>query len=77
MKNTKNIFAAALMAMTVVTFANAADEKAKTAVVVNTLPANVPALETPAPQVAKNTTEINNKYNANQKAAIVELTFKK
>lgn len=76
MKNTKNIFAAALMAMTVVTSANASDEKAKTTVVVNTLPANVPALETPAPQVTKNTTEIN-KYNANQKAAIVELTFKK
>ncbi|HEV7378832.1 MAG TPA: hypothetical protein VGN64_03510, partial [Dyadobacter sp.] len=75
--NTKNIFAAALMAMTVVTFANAnsVDEKIKNVVAVNTLPANVPAIETPAPQVAKNTIEIN-KYNAGQKAAIVELNLK-
>jgi hypothetical protein len=77
MKNTKNIFAAALMAMTVVTFANANnnDEKIKSFGVVNTLPANVPVLDTPAPQPEKNTIEIN-KHNATQKATIVGLQLK-
>jgi len=82
MKNAKNIIAAAMMAMTIATYANAntninttVEEKSKVTAAINTLPASLPVLESPAPQVVKSSNDTN-KQNAVQKAAIVELQLK-
>ena len=82
MKNAKNIIAAAMMAMTIATYANAntninttVEEKSKVTAAINTLPASLPVLESPAPQVVKSSNDTN-KQNAHQKAAIVGLELK-
>ncbi|MCE7038776.1 hypothetical protein [Dyadobacter sp. CY312] len=82
MKNAKNMIAAAMMVLTIATYANAnttintsVEEKGKVSVLTNTLPATLPVLETPAPQVVKSSNDTN-KQNAVQKAAIVELQLK-
>ena len=81
MKNTKNIFAAALMALTFVTYANAnttaytVEEKVKVSGLSKALPTSLPVLESPAPQKAKNSIDTNN-HSASQKAAIVGLQLK-
>lgn len=80
MKNTKNMLVAALVALTSAAYANnnstyTVEEKVKVALVSNTLPASAPALDSPAPQKEKNTTDTNT-HNAAQKAAIVGLQFK-
>jgi hypothetical protein len=81
MKNTKNLFVAALMAMTLTTYANAnttaytVEEKVKVSGLNKALPASLPALDSPAPQKAKNSVDTNN-HSATQKAAIVGLQLK-
>ena len=88
MKNAKNVIVGAMMAMTIATYANAntlnktsvhilasVEEKGKVSGVNKVLPVSLPVLETPAPHVAKNSTDTN-KQNANQKAAIVGLQLK-
>lgn len=81
MKNAKNMLVAALVALTSAAYANVdnstytVEEKVKVALVSNTLPASAPALDSPAPQNVKNTTDTNT-HNAAQKAAIVGLQFK-
>jgi hypothetical protein len=80
MKNTKNILAAAMIAMTITTYANATsnnavnEDKATVSAIGKALPETVPALETPAPQKANVTR--NASYSAPQKANIVELKLK-
>lgn len=89
MKNAKNVIVGAMMAMTIATYANAntlnktsvhilasVEEKVKVSSVMNkVLPVTLPVLETPAPNAAKVSTDIN-KQSANQKAAIVGLQLK-
>lgn len=80
MKNTKNILAAAMIAMTITSYANATsnivvnEDKATVATIGKALPESGPALETPAPQKA--TVSKNDNYTAPQKANIVELKLK-
>ncbi|GLU51662.1 hypothetical protein [Dyadobacter frigoris] len=80
MKNTKNILAAAMIAMTITTYANATstivvnEDKATVSTIGKALPESVPTLETPAPQKAIVTK--NDNYTAPQKANIVELKLK-
>lgn len=80
MKNTKNILVAAMIAMTITTYANATsnivvnEDKATVSAIGKSLPESVPAIETPAPQKA--TVSVNQKYSAPQKANIVELKLK-
>lgn len=77
MKNTKNILAVAMIAMTISTYANAnnfvKEDKAATTVV-KSLPESAPAVETPAPQ--KSVVAPTQQYSAPQKASIVELKLK-
>jgi len=83
MKNTKSMIAAAMMAMTIATYANAnnsvhtiaVEDKATVSVLNKALPSNIPALESPAPQNAKVNADINNQ-SAAQKATIVGLKLK-
>ena len=85
MKNAKNLIVAAMMVLTIATYANAnnlnnnisarLEEKVKVAGVKNVLPAALPVLETPAPHAVKNVTDTN-KLSAEQRAAIVELQLK-
>lgn len=81
MKNTRNMLVAALMAMTIATYANAnnsaytLEEKVKVTGLSKALPASLPVLESPAPQKAKNSVDTNN-HSATQKAAIVGLQLK-
>ena len=88
MKNAKNVIVGALMVMTIATYANAntlnttsvhifasAEEKIKTSSANSVLPASLPVLDSPAPLAEKNVTDAN-KYNAEQKAALVELKLK-
>lgn len=88
MKNAKNIIVGAMIAMTISTYTNAsnsnnasahilasAEEKGKVLSAGKFLPASLPVLESPAPQIVKNSTDTN-KHNANQKAAIVGLQLK-
>lgn len=83
MKNTKSMIAAAMMAMTIATYANASnsvntiavEDKATVSGANKALPVSIPALESPAPQVAKINAEIN-KQSAAQKATIVGLKLK-
>jgi hypothetical protein len=80
MKNAKNILVGAMVAMTIATYANAntsahiltVEEKVKVDVLNKTLPTAAPALESPAPQREKATSDVN-KHSATQKAAIVGL----
>jgi hypothetical protein len=80
MKNTKNILAAAMIAMTITTYANATsnivvnEDKAIVSAIGKSLPESVPAMETPAPQ--KVNAAQNKNYTAPQKANIVELKLK-
>ena len=88
MKNAKNVIVAAMMAMTIATYANAnavnktsvhivasVEEKVKVISANKALPASIPALESPAPVVVKNVNDTN-KHNPLQKAAIVGLQLK-
>jgi len=88
MKNAKNVIVAAMMVMTLATYANATtvnknsahilasvEEKVKISNVNKVLPASLPALEGPAPMVVKNSNGTN-KHNPLQKAAIVGLQLK-
>jgi len=83
MKNTKNLIAAAMMAMTIATYANAnnsvnnisVEDKTTVTGVNKVLPANIPTLESPAPQIVKVSAD-NNKQSAAQKATIVGLKLK-
>lgn len=80
MKNTKNLLAVALIALTSAAYANVnstytVEEKIKVAVVNNALPASAPVLETPAPQKEKLAIDTNT-LSAAQKAAIVNLQLK-
>jgi len=80
MKNTKNILVAAMIAMTITTYANATstivmnEDKATVSAIGKSLPESVPAMETPAPQKAN--VAQNKNYTAPQKANIVELKLK-
>ncbi|MEO6286156.1 MAG: hypothetical protein ABIN80_24360 [Dyadobacter sp.] len=75
MKNSITSFVCAMALSTSLVFGNHIDDKAKMSAKIS-LPATTPALETPAPQIAK--TENNfNKYTPAQKAAIVELKVAK
>jgi hypothetical protein len=80
MKNTINILAAAMIAMTITTYANATsnntvnEDKATVSTIGKALPESVPAIETPAPQKAN--VAQNARYSAPQKANIVELKLK-
>jgi hypothetical protein len=82
MKNTKTMIAAAMMAMTITTFASAnnsvntisVEDKATVSILNKALPASIPTLETPAP-AAKVKAESNNQ-SATQKATIVGLKLK-
>jgi len=75
MKNTINILAGALIAMTISTYASAnTEDKAIVSSINKSLPVSVTVLETPAPQnvtVAKS-----QNLTAAQKASIVELKLK-
>jgi hypothetical protein len=81
MKNTKTMIVAAMMAMTIATYASAenstykVEEKARITVMDKALPASLPVLESPAPQSEKLTVDTN-KHSAAQKAAIVGLQLK-
>ncbi|NIJ53742.1 hypothetical protein [Dyadobacter arcticus] len=81
MKNTKSMIVAAMMAMTIATYANAGnstykvEEKVRVSVLNKALPVSLPVLESPAPQTAKLTVDTN-KHSAAQKAAIVGLQMK-
>jgi len=82
MKNTKSIIAAAMMAMTIATYASAnnsvnnisVEDKATVSVLNKALPASIPTLESPAPAAKINAD--NNKQSAAQKATIVGLKLK-
>ncbi|MDQ6476838.1 hypothetical protein [Dyadobacter sp. LHD-138] len=75
MKNTINILAGAMIAMTISTYATAnTEEKVIVSSVNNSLPVSVKPLETPAPQKVTVTKAQN--YTAPQKASIVELKLK-
>ena len=70
------MIAVALMAMTIATGANAAnEEKSKGSLINKVLPANVPALDGPAPQRVNLSVEPAQK-TAIQKANLVELKLK-
>jgi len=74
MKNSITTFICAMALSTSLVFANTEDKT--TAAVKNSLPASIPALESPAPQ--RTATTVNtNKYTPAQKAAIVELKLTK
>ncbi|MCE6987743.1 hypothetical protein [Dyadobacter sp. CY323] len=81
MKNAKTMIATAMMAMTIATYASAnnstytSEEKVRISVINKSLPAALPVLESPAPQVVRNTVDTN-KHTAAQKAAIVGLQLK-
>jgi hypothetical protein len=81
MKNAKTMIAAAMMVMSIATYANANnstytfEEKGRLAILDKALPASVPVLDSPAPQKEKLTVDTNN-HNAAQKAAIVGLQLK-
>ncbi|GGB86343.1 hypothetical protein [Dyadobacter sediminis] len=83
MKNTKSMIAAAMMAMTIATYASARnsvntialEDKATVYGANKALPASIPALESPAPQAVKVNAD-NNKQSAAQKATIVGLQLK-
>lgn len=88
MKNAKNVIVAAIMVMTIATYANAntlnrtslhilasVEEKVKVSDVNKVLPVSLPVLESPAPNAVKKGNDIN-KPSAQQKAAIVELKLK-
>ena len=81
MKNAKSMIVAAMMAMTIATYANAEnstykfEEKARVTLLSSALPASLPVLDSPAPQAAKSTVDTN-KHTAAQKAAIVGLQLK-
>ncbi|MCE7041716.1 hypothetical protein [Dyadobacter sp. CY312] len=70
MKKLATIFVFAFALSTTISFGNNADEKA-TVSSVKSLPASLPAIETPAPQRTKPTAA--QKYSPAQKAAITEL----
>ena len=75
MKNTINILAGAMIAMTIFTTANAnTEDKAIVSNVNKSLPVSVTGLETPAPQ--KEAVAKTQNYTAPQKANIVELKLK-
>lgn len=74
MKNSITTFICAMALTTSFAFANTEDKS--TAAVKNSLPASVPAVETPAPQREKSTIEYN-KYTPAQKASIIELKIAK
>lgn len=75
MKNTMNILAGAMIAMTISTYATAnTEEKAMVSSVNKSLPVLVTVMETPAPQKA--TVSKTQQYTAPQKASIVELKLK-
>ncbi|WP_254411143.1 hypothetical protein [Dyadobacter diqingensis] len=75
MKNTMNILAGAMIAMTISTYATAnTEDKAIVSSINKSLPVSVTVLETPAPQKATVTKTQN--YTAPQKASIVELKLK-
>jgi hypothetical protein len=75
MKNTMNILAGAMIAMTISTYAIAnTEEKAMVSSVNKSLPVLVTVMETPAPQKA--TVSKTQQYTAPQKASIVELKLK-
>lgn len=75
MKNTITTFICAMALSTTLAFADHTEDKS-TAAIRNSLPASVPAIETPAPQHLKSAQEYN-KYSALQKASIVELKIVK
>ena len=77
MKNTINILAGAMIAMTIFTTANAnsnTEDKAIVSSANKSLPVSVTVLETPAPQ--KEAVAKTQNYSAPQKANIVELKLK-
>lgn len=75
MKNTMNILAGAMIAMTISTYATAnTEDKAIVSSINKSLPVSVTVLETPAPEKATVTKTQN--YTAPQKASIVELKLK-
>jgi hypothetical protein len=75
MKNTMNILAGAMIAMTISTYATAnTEDKAIVSSINKSLPVSVTVLETPAPEKASVTKTQN--YTAPQKASIVELKLK-
>ena len=74
MKNSITTFIRAMALTTSFAFANTEDKS--TASAKNSLPASVPAVETPAPQREKTTTDYN-KYTPAQKASIVGLKIVK
>jgi hypothetical protein len=76
MKNAKQMIVVALMAMTIAAGANASnEEKSKGSLINKALPANIPALEGPAPQRVNSSIESTQK-TAIQKANLVELKLK-
>ena len=89
MKNAKNILVAAMMSMTIATYANAktlnntsahilasVEEKVKVSGANVVLPASLPALESETPVAVSNVNEAYS-FSAQQKAAIVGLSFRK
>lgn len=77
MKNTMNILAGAMIAMTIFTTANAntnTEDKAIVSTANKALPVSVTVLDTPAPQ--KEAIVKAQNYSAPQKANIVELKLK-
>jgi hypothetical protein len=74
MKNTISMFAFALVLFSTPTFATGSEEKGKVDVK-NTLPVNLPAIESPAPEKKDTAVKKPVQYTPEQKAAIVELTL--
>ena len=75
MKNSIATFICAMALSTTFVFANHIEDKA-TASVNKSLPAYAPAIESPAPQRMKSTSDLN-KYTPTQKASIVDLKITK
>ena len=74
MKTSVTTFICAMALTTTIAFGNHIEDKAA-GDVKKSLPASVPAMESPAPEKTKSTSDYN-KYSPSQKAAIVELKLK-